>query len=69
MDRVERKLEEAYQHMKPYLNTESAPELFAMCNLCEKWDGKAHDFSGCRNMPCFKCWLGLAYLKWETSYE
>ncbi len=69
MDKLERKLEEVYQHMKPYMDKENASELFAMCKYCEIWAGDAHDYEDCRNKPCFKNWLGYAYLQWETSYK
>ncbi len=69
MDELERKLEEAYQHMKPYIDKEVSPELLSMCRYCERWVGYAHDYEECRSMPCFRNWLGYAYLKWETSCE
>ena len=40
-----------------------------MCKHCEKYCGKQHDYEECLDMPCFKCFLGYSYLKWETSYE
>lgn len=66
---VERKLEEAYQHMIPYMDKECAPELFDMCTNCERWMGKGHDYKVCRARPCFINWLGLAYLQWETNAQ
>lgn len=69
MDAMERKLDEAYRYMKPYMDRENAPELIAMCKCCYKWCGKFHHCEKCRSMPCFKNWLGYAYLKWETSGE
>lgn len=69
MERLERKLEEAYQHMKPYMDEGNAPELFAMCKRCGKWCGTSHDYEECRDTPCFKNWLGYSYLRWETSWE
>lgn len=68
--RLEPKLEEVYQHMKPYMNrTESVPELVAMCQHCERWTGCNHNYEKCRDMPCFKNWLGYAYLEWTTGCE
>lgn len=64
--KIERKLDEAYKHIKPYIPTE---ELSEMCKSCEAWCGKKHDYSECKDRMCFKCWLALVYLKWETSYE
>lgn len=70
MDRkVENKLQEAYQHIKYYIGTEDAQELNEMCQFCEKYCGKEHDYFECENMPCFRNWLAMVYLKWETSYE
>ncbi len=52
--------------MKPYIDEENAPELFAMCKYCERWARDTHDYDKCRNMPCIKNWLGYTYRKWET---
>lgn len=69
MKKLECKLEEAYQHMKPYMGKEETSELLNMCKYCERWVGDTHNYNECRNMPCFINWLGYAYLKWETSWE
>ena len=67
---LDRKLEEAYQHMIPYMDKENAPELIAMCENCRFWSSdEKHYYDECRNRPCFINWLGLAYLKWEVSNE
>lgn len=71
MSRVGEKLQEAYKHIKPYMDKEegSFGELCKMCHYCEKWYGKEHDDSECENMPCFKFWLAYVYLNWGTSWE
>ena len=67
-EKANRKLEEAYAHIKPYIKNES--ELFEMCMTCECWNGKdKHDYDECRNKPCFRFWLAFVYLHWETSWE
>lgn len=69
MINVERKLKEDYKHVKPYIGTECTEELNKMCQFCEKYCGKEHNYLECENMPCFKNWLAMVYLKWESSYE
>ena len=64
-----RKLEEAYDHIKPYLkDTKSTQPLRAMCQNCSKYNGKDHDFTACRNEPCFMFYLAYEYLEWSGSY-
>lgn len=68
---TERNLEEVYQSRKPYLNRNDCciEELHDMCMNCEKFCGiNNHDYSGCRDLPCFKNWLGLEYLDWVNGY-
>ena len=69
-EKTERQLEEAYRSRLPYLNKKGAcDELHQMCQYCEKYAGlKKHDFSECREMQCFKNWLGLEYLDWVNGY-
>ena len=62
-----KKLEESYNHVKPYLKNQKI--LKDMCGHCERYCGEQHDYEECLNMPCFKCFLGYEYLKWETSWE
>ena len=61
------KLEEAYEHIKPYLSSQNM--LKEMCKNCEFYCGKNHDYEECRNKACFKCYLAYEYLRWSTSYE
>ena len=69
-DRIERKLEESYKHIKPYLNHKNEVGiLHEMCGRCEKYVGNDHDFAECRNEPCFICFLGFEYMCWEDSFE
>ena len=67
---VKRKLNEAYSHIKPYMDEpEEVGELHEMCKHCERWSGKEHDYKECEDMMCFKFWLAYEYLCWETSWE
>lgn len=67
---TERQLEEVYNSRKSYLNRKDCcPELHAMCMNCDKFCGiENHDYSECREMACFKNWLGLEYLDWSNGY-
>ena len=65
--KMQRKIEESYKHIKPYLDEQKI--LKDMCKYCERYCGKQHDYEECLDMPCFKCYLGYEYLKWETSWE
>ena len=69
MTKLERQLEESYNHIKPYISAENTTELFSMCKNCERWCGEEHDYSECRDLPCFKFWLGYEYLKWCNSWD
>lgn len=66
---MERKLEETYESIKPYISKRDTPLLIKMCEKCECWMGKEHDYAECRNKPCFKLFLGYEYAKWCDSYE
>lgn len=67
--KTERQLEEAYNHIEPYLKDEKETEdLRKMCSNCEKYCGKEHDFEECKEMMCFKCYLALEYLDWCNGY-
>lgn len=65
--KVERKLEEAYEHIKPYMKTDAS--LSRLCHPCEQWMGSEHDYEECRDKECFRCWLAMVYLKWAAHYE
>lgn len=75
MDIVERRLEESYKHIKSSLNKEdkyvgeSVKLLHEMCNACEYYCGKEHDYDRCRNKPCFKLFLGHEYMAWDASWS
>ena len=70
MSKIEQQLEECYEHMKPYMrDEESTEELRSMCERCEQYCGKAHDYDECRDMPCFKFWLGWEYLNWMNAFS
>lgn len=63
----EQRIEESYVHIKPYLAQQD--ELYLMCRDCERWNGKEHDYTECRDRPCFIFWLAFKYLKWSLGYE
>lgn len=65
--KFERKIEESYKHIKPYLKDQKI--LKDMCERCEKYCGKEHDYEECLNTPCFRCFLGYSYLQLATSWE
>lgn len=67
MRSVNRKLDEAYLYLKPYLKDNK--ELKELCSRCEEHMGAEHDYEECRNKICFKLWLSYEYLKWTTSWE
>lgn len=69
-ERVNKKLQESWEHINPYISEESTNgELHQMCKSCEEWYGAEHDYENCINKPCFKFWLAYEYLRWEASWE
>lgn len=66
---VERKIEETYDHIEPYLNNpECVPLLHEMCQNCEMWNGvEEHDYHDCFGKACFTCFLGFEYVNWSSS--
>lgn len=64
---LKRRIEESYNHIKPYLDEEK--ELHLMCRDCERWNGKEHDYTECRDRPCFIFWLAFEYMYWSLGYE
>lgn len=71
MKETKRQIEESYNHIKPYLSDsyECGRELREMCNRCERYCGKKHDFAECRDMPCFRFYLAYKYLEWLNSSD
>lgn len=66
--KIEKQMQECYEHMLPYMNNESATkELRDMCTSCESYCGKDHDYEECREKPCFRLWLGWKYLDMLNS--
>ena len=63
--KLESQLEEAYQHIKPYLKYQV--ELPEMCKHCERYCGKNHDYDECTDMMCFKFYLAYVYLDWSNQ--
>lgn len=66
-EKMKKKLEESYNHIKPYLKDQEI--LRDLCSWCERYNGRKHDYEECLDMPCFKCYLGYEYLRWQTSWE
>lgn len=68
-------LEEAYQHIKGYLNrsnnvSDSVNLLHQMCSNCENFCGvEEHDYVECRNTACFKLFLWAEYAEWVESFS
>ena len=60
----------AYNNVKNHLNDlEVTKELREMCNHCEHYCGKEHDYKECEDMMCFKFWLAYTYLDLSNSYK
>lgn len=67
---VKDKLIETRDHMQNYMDSmESTKELRKMCQNCERYAGKQHDYDECHNRQCFKFWLAYEYLEWVASCE
>lgn len=67
----EKQLEEVYQRNLQYhecFTKEKGLELYGMCKKCEVYVGDEHDYTECRDKPCFKNWLALEYFEWINSY-
>ena len=60
-------LDESWQNVKPYLKDEE--KLKEMCQNCEAWCGKEHDYNECLNKPCFQFFLAYNYLEWSNSVK
>lgn len=64
------KRDEVWKRKQPYLDDKRTLEdLLPICERCEEWCGKEHDFEQCRNMQCFELFLSHEYLKWVYSYS
>jgi len=64
------KLDEVWNHLKPYMDKkETTKDLTPICERCENWCGKEHDYSECLNQPCFKLWLSNEYYEWCESFR
>lgn len=67
---TEMQIEESYNHIYSYLHDGSVTkELRKMCETCEIYNGKDHDYEECRDNQCFRFWLAYEYLEWANSYE
>lgn len=67
MPNIEDQLEEAYNHIKPYIKSDT--KLPEMCKYCEHWCGKQHNYEHCLNMQCFKFYLAYVYLDWRNNSD
>ncbi len=65
--KVNKKLEEAYEHIKPYMKEDQL--LKELCSQCEKYSGQDHNYEECRNKICFDMYLATTYLLWATAWE
>ncbi len=66
-DILERRLQETYEHLMPYLHIDE--NLQRTCANCEYYMGEEHDYSECRHNQCFINYLGLKRLEWEISFR
>lgn len=64
---LEKQLDEAWHNIRPYLKQQR--EIREMCQKCEAYCGKEHDYSECLNQKCFRFYLAYHYLQWSNSYE
>lgn len=72
---IQSKLDETYNHVRPYLHVDgknASPAIKAlheMCSTCEVFTGDEHDYTECKNRPCFECFLGYEYACWCDSWR
>lgn len=65
---TERQLEEAYKHIKPYMDEDDTlKELCVNCPMRE--EAKACNYEICLEKACFKCYLALVYMNWYNSSD
>lgn len=64
---VQSKVDEAYDHVMLYIE-DYRDDLEEMCQYCECYCGKEHDYTECKDRPCFVGFLCEAYLDWADSY-
>lgn len=67
---VDNQIEEAYNHIKQYLNNpehNTTDDLRTMCQNCECYCGNEHDYEECKEKNCFRFWLAYVYLEWYLS--
>ena len=68
--KMEKQIDEAYKHIKPYLEDKQCTEdLREMCKHCEHYCGMKHDYEHCKDMMCFKFYLCYVYLGWTNSSD
>ena len=65
---TERQLQEAYHHIKPYMDEDEM--LKALCQNCPmKKEAQKSQYKTCLNKACFKCYLAYVYLNWYNSSD
>ena len=52
-----------------WIKRKTTKDLTPICERCENWCGKEHDYSECLNQPCFKLWLSNEYYEWGESFR
>ena len=69
-EKMESALAETEDRLKMYMkNEDTTKELREMCKNCEGYCGKDHDYTECRDKPCFLFWLAYKHLEWILGYE
>ena len=62
-----RKIDEAYDHMKPYFKEDT--KLQTMCAECPHFKSANHSYAECKGKMCFTFYLAYEYLEWSSSYD
>ena len=52
-----------------YKNYNEYKDLKEMCNKCECYCGKEHNYEECRNNNCFRFYLAYKYLLYLNTIE
>lgn len=68
--KIDEQIEECRKRMTHYMKDEKATrELREMCESCEEYCGKEHDYEHCYNKQCFRFWLAYKYLQWGNAFS
>ena len=66
--KMEHQLEEAYKHIKPYMDEDEM--LKKLCLTCPyKSKAKSTNYEFCKDKPCFQCYLAYVYLDWCNTSD